>query len=68
MFNAFKHLALRYLIWGLKLSFLLKRMPRYLDFSKTGIGEPYKCKTGSSSDRNVPTVFLIRNFKTILYC
>ena len=41
-FNAFKHLALRYLIWGIKLSFQSKIM------SRTGIGAPYKCKTGSS--------------------
>ena len=47
-FNAFKHLALRYLIWGIKLSFLSNKMPRNLDSTTTGIGDPYKCKTGSS--------------------
>ena len=47
-FNACKHLALRYSIWGIKLSFLSNKMPRNLDSSTTGIDDPYKCKTGSS--------------------
>ena len=43
-------MLLRYLIWGIwvmKLSLLSKIMPRNLDSSTTGIGDPYECKTGS---------------------
>ena len=71
IFNAFKHLVLSYLIWVMKLSFLSEIVPR--DSSTTRIGDPYKCKTGSSfyvacaTDRNVHTVFLhFKNVKPLL--
>ena len=47
-------------------------MPSNLVSSKTGIGDPYKCKTGSShvacaADRNIHTVFFdLENLKPLL--
>ena len=55
---------------GMKLSFLSKFMPRNLDSSTTGIGDPYKCKTGHTvvcaTDRNVHTVLYLENLKPLL--
>ena len=63
-FNAFRHLAFKYLICGMKESLRSKRTPRNLKSSTTGIRDPYKYSSGSlCTFRNC--VFDLENLKPL---